>query len=761
MTTPNNLPAQLSSFVGRERQLAELRRLLRKSRLITLTGPGGAGKTRLAFRLASDVLDRHPDGVWFSDLAKLNDPRLLEQTVALACGVREEGRRPMLEVLVEHLGAHRILLILDGCEHLVDPCAALAGSLLGSCPNLTLVVTSREPLGVPGEVIWRTPSLSLPGPEDGGHPELVLESEAVRLYVDRAKLSQPDFDLAATGSAAAVAQICTRLEGMPLAIELAASLTRVMTAQEILERLRDRFRLLTGGSRSALPRHQTLRQTVDWSYGLLSAAEKALLARLSIFTGGFDLPAAEAVAQEEPLDPGGVLPVLSRLVDKSLVTAESVGSKRTRYRMPDTIREYALEKLQQGDEAEARRLMASYYVDYCNRAAQQLRGSDPLTWLGRLDEEQANIRLALGWTLIEQPDSALRLAAAMGIYWHMRRHFAEAAEWLDQTLELPSPSLEARAAALWTRARIRWRHGEYAGAKRDAEESAELCRNLEMPFELSGALTILGLVSAAMGDNAGAEPYHEEALELARGLNDREAVARSLNNLGLLASARGDHQRGRTLLEEAVGEHRLAGTRVSTAGILDSLARINLLLGDNNGARSRYVEALEAAMRFGDTLYLAECLEGIALLALAEGDSARTLTLMGAANVIRKGIAAQAMPDWKGHVDQGLATARDQLGPKRGDAAWEQGASMSVQEAIAYASGAAPPPIRADGNPLTGRETQVAALIAEGMTNVEIAKRLHIADRTADAHVEHIRNKLGLRSRSQIAVWAHERLGKA
>ncbi|HET6310511.1 MAG TPA: LuxR C-terminal-related transcriptional regulator [Candidatus Nitrosotalea sp.] len=760
MTTPNNLPAQLSSFVGRERQLAELRRLLRKSRLITLTGPGGAGKTRLALRLAGEVLDRHPDGVWLVDLGKLNDPRLLEQTVALACGAREEGRRPMLEVLVEHLRAHRSLLILDGCEHLVDPCAALVGSLLGSCPNLTLVVTSREPLGVPGEVIWRTPSLSLPGPEDGAHPELVLESEAVRLYVDRARLSQPDFDLAATGSAAAVAQICTRLEGMPLAIELAASLTRVMTAQEILERLRDRFRLLTGGSRSALPRHQTLRQTVDWSFGLLSAAEKALLARLSIFTGGFDLPAAEAVAQEEPLDAGGVLPVLSRLVDKSLVTAEPVGSKRTRYRMPDTIREYALEKLQHGDEAEARRLMAAYYVDYCNRAAMQLRGSDPLLWLGRLDEEQANIRLALGWTLIEQPDSALRLAAAMGIYWHMRRHFAEAAEWLDQTLELPTASLEARAAALWIRARIRWRQGEYAGAKRNAQESADLCRSLDMPFELCGALTVLGLVAAAVGDYVSAEGYHEEALELARGLNDREAVARSLNNLGLIASARGDHQRGRTLLEEAVGEHRLAGTLVSTAGILDSLARINLLLGDNNAARSRYVEALEAAMRFGDTLYLAECLEGIALLALTEDDAGRTLTLMGAASVIRKGVAVLAMPDWKAHIDQGLATARARLEPARADAAWKQGASMSVQEAITYASGATPLPTRVDGNPLTDRETQVAALIAEGMTNFEIAQRLHIAARTADAHVEHIRNKLGLRSRSQIAVWAHERLGR-
>jgi non-specific serine/threonine protein kinase len=650
-------------------------------------------------------------------------------------------------------------LILDGCEHLVDACAALVGTLLRSCPKLTFVVTTREPLGVPGEVIWRTPSLSLPRPEDGERSELVLESEAVRLYVDRARLSQPGFDLAGTASADAVAQICTRLEGMPLAIELAASLTRVMTTQEILERLRDRFRVLTGGSRSALPRHQTLRQTVDWSYGLLSPAEKALLARLSLFAGGFDLAAAEAVAEEE--DPGGVLPVLSRLVDKSLVSAEAAGSKRTRYRMLDTIREYALEKLQQSDDAETRRLTARYYVEYCGRAAKELRGVDPLTWLKLLDEEQANIRLALAWSLTEQPDDALRLAAAMGLYWHIRRHFAEGTEWLDQTLELATPSLDARAAALWSRARMRWWHGEYAGAKIDAQESADLCRRLNLPVELTGALLVLGLVSGAEGDDASAERYYEEALQLGRQLQDHEIMARCLNNLGLCASARGDHQRGKSLLEEAVREVRLAGNRADTSALLDSLARINLLLGDRVAARAQYIEALELSNRFGDTLYVAESLEGIGLLDLAEGDANRTLRLIGAADILRKAASGQAMPDWRGQVDQGTAAARAKLGPDLADAAWQQGGAMSVPDAVRYASGAAPSPTRVEGSPLTGRETQVATLIAEGMTNPEIAERLRMAARTADAHVEHIRNKLGLRTRSQIAVWAHERLGNA
>ena len=760
MTTPNNLPAELSSFVGRERQLAELRRLLRKSRLITLTGPGGAGKTRLALRLASSVLDRHPDGVWLVDLAALNDARLLEQTVASACGVREEGVRPMLSVLVEHLGTHRTLLILDSCEHLVDACAALAESLLRSCPKLTILVTSREPLGVAGELIWRTPSLSLPRSEDGDRSELVLESEAVRLYIDRAQMSRPGFYIDSTETTAAVATICARLEGMPLAIELAASLTRVMTPQEILDRLRDRFRLLTGGSRSALPRHQTLRNAVDWSYGLLSPAEKMLLARLSVFAGGFDLAAAEAVAQDEPLDPGGVLHVLSRLVDKSLVSAETAGSKGTRYRLLDTIREYAVEKLQEGDEADARRRHASYYVAYCGRAANELRGVDPLPWLARLDEEQPNIRLALGWAVIEQPDDALRLAAALSNYWHMRRHYAEAAEWLNQTLEVATPSLGAKATALGSRAAIRWRFGEYAGARRDAEECVLLSRPLGLGVELSSALTTLALVSGAEGDIAAGERYTTESIQVARDHQYREGTARGLNNLAMFVSERGDHEQARVLLEQAWAEIQLAGNRAAAGNILDSLARVSLLLGDRAAARRHYLDSLHQSTKFGDAINIVECLEGIALLDVAERDPVRAIRLISAANVIRVANNFQAMPHWAGQVKEGLAAARASLGAQAAEAAWKNGAAMSGNEAVLYASGAAPTPMHVDLSPLTGRETQVATLIAEGLTNAAIAERLRMAARTADAHVEHIRNKLGLRTRAQIAVWAHERLGR-
>jgi non-specific serine/threonine protein kinase len=760
VSTPNNLPAELSSFVGRERQLAELRRLLRKSRLITLTGPGGAGKTRLALRLAAEVMDRHPDGVWLVELATVVDARLLEQTVAAACGVMEQRRRAVVEVLLERLAARHTLLILDSCEHLVDACAGLAMRLLRACPKLTLIATSREPLGVPGEMIWRTPSLSVPNLDDASHPELLLESEAVRLFVDRARLNRLGFKLDESQSPA-IAQICTRLEGIPLAIELAASLAGVMTLPEIVDRLRDRFRLLTGGSRSALPRHQTLRQAVDWSYELLSPVERELFARLAVFAGGFDLAAAEEVATAEPVGSAGVLPLLTRLVNKSLVIAEPGAAARTRYRMLDTIREYAMEKLQQIDEADARRLHARHFLQWGARASRELRSLNQLQWLERLDEEQANMRLAIGWTLVERPDDALRLVAAMGPYWHMRRHFAEGLEWLDQALELPSSNAEARAVALWTRSRINWRHGVNAGARRDAEECAALTRRLGLRLELSGALTILGLVSSSEGDWSGAERYHLDALEIAREINDPGRLATSLNNLALAASARGDQKGAAVMLQEALEACRKAGDRFLSAAVLDSLARVTLRQGALAAAQGQYLEVLTISAEFEDAVNIAVGLEGLALIAAAEGAATRAIVLAGAAKELRSAVRDEPTPEWSEEVDSGLAAARAKLGAQAADAAVKQGRAMSMQEAVRYAIGAAPSPRGVDGNPLTGRETQVATLIAEGMTNPEIAERLRMAARTADAHVEHIRNKLGLRTRSQIAVWAHERLPKA
>jgi predicted ATPase/DNA-binding CsgD family transcriptional regulator/Tfp pilus assembly protein PilF len=752
---PNNLPAELSSFIGRERQLAELRRLLRGTRLITLVGAGGAGKTRLALKLASDVRDRNPDGVWLVELAALSDPQLLEQTVASSCGVMEDSLRPVDDVLTGALSSRRALVILDGCEHLVDRCADLATRLLRSCPELTLLTTSREPLGVPGELIWRTPSLSLPRSEDADQPELILESEAVRLFVERARLGRPDFELDRNASNA-VAQICTRLEGIPLAIELAAGLARVMTIEEILGRLDDRFRLLTGGSRTALPRHQTLRQTVDWSYGLLSPVEKELFAQLAVFAGGFDLSAAEAVAQHAPPDRDGVLPVLSRLVDKSLVTAEAGRLHNTRYRMVDTIREYAQERLQQSGHGDVRRRHATYFLKWCRAAAKELTSHGQLDWLRRVDEEQPNIRLALDWSLTEQQGDAVLLAASMNLYWNMRCHLVEGLGWLDRALEVRVASSEARAAALLARARIQARHGAFAEAGRDAEEVVALSSGNEFT---GSAFTILGVMAGTRGDWDTAGRYHSGALELAVQVANPVRVASSLNNLALLASARGDHAAARDQLERALAECRAAGDRYVASYILDSLGCVCLRLDDNTGARRYYLEALAASQEFEDSVNIASSLEGMALLALAEGDPGRMVRLTAASKTLRAASGGEATPEWTKQVEDGLGAARTKLGRQAADAAWRAGQALSPEEAIRSAAGAVTA-VTHDGGPLTARERQVAALVADGLTNGEIAGRLKMAGRTADAHVEHIRNKLGLRSRSQIAVWAHERLGQ-
>jgi len=757
MAAPNNLPAEVSSFVGREHQLAELRRLLHRSRLVTLTGPGGAGKTRLALRLAGDLIDRYRDGVFLVELATLTDPRLLELTVATACGVREQRKRPITEVLLKTLATSRMLLVLDGCEHLVESCAALVGRIQRSCPKVTVLVTSREPLGLPGEVIWRTPSLTIPRPQDTGHPELLMESEAIRLFVERARLSRPDFELL-PGGTAALAQICTRLEGMPLAIELAAGLAGVMTLQEILERLRDRFRLLTGGSRSALPRHQTLRQAVDWSYGLLSQTEQALFARLSVFARGFDLLAAEAVASGDPIAVEEVVPLLSRLVNKSLVVAESGRPNVTRYRMLDTIREYALDKLQESGESHWRRKHADYFREWCARVTSQLTSRDQMSWLRRLDEEQANIRLALEWSLSEQPDDALRLAASAGSYWWMRRHVAEGLEWLGRALEVEASSPEVRAIALLARARLSRRHGDWPAARRDADECASMCRQLGLQVELSRALTMLGIISSHAGDITTSRGFFMEAMELGVQLGDRDRIASNLNNLSQIAVAFGDLETARTRVEEALGIAESLGDRWLKANILDTVGRIHYRLGNHDISRRSYAEALAISTEFEDPLNIADCLDGLALHLIDGGDPTRAVALISAAQALRAATGAERTADWTSEVVEGLARARAKMGRLAADAAWAKGAALSMKDAVRLATGEKATALHDGAGPLTTREKQVALLIADGLTNAEIASRLRMAERTADAHVEHIRNKLGLRSRAQIAVWTHERL---
>ncbi|HKY50325.1 MAG TPA: adenylate/guanylate cyclase domain-containing protein, partial [Candidatus Limnocylindria bacterium] len=433
--TPNNLPIQVTSFVGREREIRDVTGLLKDTRLLTLLGPGGTGKTRLSLQVAANLIDGYADGVWFVEFAPLYDPELVPQAVASTLGVREEPGRPALTTLSEYLRRRTVLLILDNCEHLIDACARLADALLRSCPGVNVLTSSREALGTAGEVTYRVPSLSLPDPRQLPSLERLADYEAVRLLVERASAVKPGFKITDANAAAAV-QICQRLDGIPLAIELAAARLKDLSPREIAAHLDERFRLLTAGSRTAMPRHQTLRGLIDWSYELLPEFERALLRRVSVFAGGWHLAAAEAV------DPDA-LDLLGRLVDKSLVVADEEDGE-TRYGLLETIRQYGLEKLREtSDEPMVRDRHRDFYVALVESSAPNLQGPDQATWLARLETEHDNVRAALRWSLEGgNVEAAFRLGAALDSFWDTRGHISEGRQWIEQIVaragELPS-----------------------------------------------------------------------------------------------------------------------------------------------------------------------------------------------------------------------------------------------------------------------------------------------------------------------------------
>ena len=434
---PNNLPAPLSTFVGRERELREMAKLLEADRLVTLTGPAGSGKTRLAVEMAARSLASHADGSWFVDLAPIVDPGLVPQTAATAVGVIEQPPRSLVDTLLDHLRGRECILVVDNCEHLLEASAALIEALLQACPTLWVLATSRQPLGVPGEVVWRVPPLSMP-PEGvpNGSIEVLMSYEAPRLFVDRARALVTDHRFV-DADAPALNQICLRLDGIPLAIELAAACTPTLSVQQIAERLDDRFRLLTQGSRTAQARHQTLLAAVEWSHDLLSPAEKTLLRRLSVLAGGWTLEAAEEVCSGGSLHRTSVLELLRGLVDQSLVVSHTSGSQ-ARYRCLETIRHFARDRLvEAGEETALRNAHLAWAVAMAGRAEPELIGADQETWFDLLDPEVGNVRVALDWACTRgKAEEALRLSSSLTLFWHVRGHYAEGRRWFETVLAL-------------------------------------------------------------------------------------------------------------------------------------------------------------------------------------------------------------------------------------------------------------------------------------------------------------------------------------
>src|SRR5215831_4045828 len=569
----NNLPSQVSSFIGRDAELAEVRRLVAGSRLVTLTGAGGAGKTRLGLQAAAGLLDGSGDGVWFADLAPLQDPDLVTATVAHVLGIREDPSRPLIDTLTDAVGRRSLLVLLDNCEHVIDACSKLADALLRACPNITLLATSREPLRIDGEQVHRVPSLGTPAADDDA--EKIRASESVRLFADRA--AQHGAPLAwDEPTASVVGRICRRLDGLPLAIELAAARLRLMSVTELDARLDQRFSILTDGSRTALPRHQTLRAVVDWSWELLTSAERRVLAGLSVFAGGFDLAAAEAVTASEDVLPDEVIGHLGTLVDKSLTQFNDTGAGPARYRLLETVRQYAARQLEaQGPAAAAARIAhRDHYLALAEAAAPQLGARDQARWLDRLDLELGNLRAAIAFCLTQaDPAPGLRLAASLRGFWKVRGHATEAVDALRALLELPAASAEMlpRARALACAAYLVEQAGSYATAERYCEEALAMARGAGDEHLIADLLEIRAFILLRQGQHDAALPLIEAALDLARRLRELHLTGRLLSDRSYARDLSGDHTGAARDAVDSLRLYRQAGDQLQAGMMLGNL----------------------------------------------------------------------------------------------------------------------------------------------------------------------------------------------
>jgi predicted ATPase/class 3 adenylate cyclase len=581
-SAPNNLPQQLTSFIGREKEIAEAKQLLSATRLLTLTGSGGCGKTRLGLQLAADSLERFPDGAWVVELAPLSDPGLVPRTAATVLGLEEQPGKAITATLIEHLADRHLLMVLDNCEHLLDACAMLADSLVRRCPLLTILASSREALGIAGEQTYRVPSLSLPDPKEMHTPGSIVPFEALQLFVDRCLNVRADFQVT-NENAATLVSICHRLDGIPLAIELAAARMRSLSLEEINRRLDHRFRLLTGGSRTALPRPQTLRSLIDWSYDLVQDPEKLLLQRLSVFAGGWTLDAAERICAGDHIEDGEVLDLLTSLIDKSLVSIEQ-SDTRLRYKLLETVRQYARERLVESGGAEAiRECHRDYFLALAEKADKKLLGVEQADWLRRLEEEHDNLRSALEWSHGEaRAQEDLRLCGALHRFWHTRGFLVEGRQWCARILAKGAPA--------------------------------------EPTLEYAKALNAAGSLAWHQTDFVAARPLLEQSLALSRVLDDRWGLARTLNNLGCLAIEQGDYPAAQTLFQESLALWRELGDRRSAAGLLGNLAMVAHECGDLVAARDLSQESLALSREVQDQGRVADALNTLGNIACDQGD---------------------------------------------------------------------------------------------------------------------------------------------
>jgi predicted ATPase/DNA-binding NarL/FixJ family response regulator len=762
---PNNLPAATTRFIGREQQIDEIGRLLGSSRLLTLTGSGGCGKTRLALQVAAVISELYEDGEWLVDLAVLTDAELVPQLVAQTLGVRDVPGRAVMDMVTDQLRNHVSLLILDNCEHVIGAAARLADVLLRGCPGVTILATSREPLRSPGETTWRVPSLSLPPPVGvSATLDDVLGFESVRLFVDRAQAALPGFTITPANSAA-VQDICWRLDGIPLAIELAAARLRVFGIAQIAARLSDRFRMLTAGSRTAMPRQQTLQATVDWSYALLSEAERMVLRRLAVFAGGWTLEAAEAVAAGQAISAGAVLDLLAALVDKSLVAGEHHrGSMR--HRLLETIRQYARERLDEAGETEAARdCHLNWSISLADECEPILRGPNAGTAMDRLEAELDNLRTALDWALQSKPDAALRLSGALGWFWWGRDYHSEGRRWLDRALAANREPTPARMKALHAAGWLAHHQRDLAEARALLEESLAIARDLGDRASVAWALHCLGRVAYFEKEPAAARSLGEQSLTVAQEVGDAALIAWAHHLLGLAAYIADDDPTARVHYERSLAIRRALRFPEGEGILLILLGLVAARQGNLVEARALYREGLTTIRELLGPWGLAMPLAALSHIAAANGQPARAVRLGATATRLSEAYQTPLIPLVEPFLAQGLDAARHALGELRYAQAWTEGQSMSPESAIAEALAVDIAPVTAAATPadhakstlfanLTPTELQVLRQLVGGSTTKEIAAELVVAISTVDRHITHIYTKLGARNRAEATAMA-------
>jgi predicted ATPase/DNA-binding CsgD family transcriptional regulator/Tfp pilus assembly protein PilF len=803
----HNLPTQLTRFIGRQDEIAAIKRIFADARLLTLTGPGGSGKTRLAIEVARQLEDSFEDGIVWVDLTSLSDETLVTQTVATALGLREQSGKALERSLADFLSSKHLLLLLDNCEHLITACAQLMDRMLRACPNLSVMATSLEPLRVPGEYAWPVPPLSVPADSSKTTADL-QQYEAVTLFLDRARSVSPRFSIT-DDNGAAVSRICRRLDGMPLAIELAASRVNMLAAEQIADRLDDRFSLLKSETRTIThPRHHTLRATIDWSYNLLSAKEQTLLSRLAVFETGCNLEATEATCAGEGVTSDQILELLSSLVSKSLISVDTTGRAQAHYRLLESIQAYALEKLNaSGEENNVRDRHLDHYVAAVDEATPNLVGTYQELWFNWLVSQQDDIRAALRWSLASgRIESGLRILIALSRsqYWAEHSYVQEWQKWLEQLLnqstqEIP---LRVRLEALTTATSFSWLLGHDKKALQYGKQAIPLAEEFGDVQLLASALGSLARAYAVGGDHLAANQLNQRVAQIYRTEGDWLGAGYTSLSLALDAITLGQFESARIYVDECLdmarisesslleahaynilGElefcrdnfnHALGAYETSLPVLLQSnaerdaaavilrLGYTHLELGDLEQARQRFRECLDLQQKLGNQQGMAECLTGYGALAVKQGASEFAANLLCAAISLTGAPAVSIFPTVRYMYERYLFLAREQLTETSFIAAQQQGRQLSMEQALELVNRhlmfAAPTEPSASGGhgDLTPRQREVAALIAQGKSNGQIAEELVLSKRTVEKHITNIRAALKLQNRAEIIRWAIE-----